>query len=144
METSFSYRGYGIPKKDLSEKKILAIKKKLTVAPFQPGNFGPPPKSFSLFLESPSKIYLPRYFGLQKFGKPVINKQESGLSLGPDVKFNGQLRQKYRREAQHNLLMVLKKHLVVAINLPCGYGKTILALSLITHPEIQKNSYSCS
>ena len=34
METSFSYRGYGIPKKDLSEKKILAIKKKINSSPF--------------------------------------------------------------------------------------------------------------
>lgn len=140
METSFSYRGYGIPKKDLSEKKIHSIKKKLTVAPFQPGNFGPRPQSFSLFIESPSKIYLPRYFGLEKFGIPVIHKQEPGLSISPDVTFSGQLRP-VQREAQTQFIEGIKKTLGGGlINLPCGYGKTILALSLITHPEIQKKT----
>ena len=110
METSFSYRGYGIPKKDLSEKKIHSIKKKLTVAPFQPGNFGPRPQSFSLFIESPSKIYLPRYFGLEKFGIPVINKQEPGLSIGPDVGLVVNYDHDKER-LKHNLSRVLKRFL---------------------------------
>lgn len=138
--TSLSDRGYGILK-TIGEDKIKTLKKKLTVTPFQPVKFGPRPIPFTLFVNSPSKIYVPRYFGLKEYGQPdTIKKNKLQESLSDKVIFKGKLRP-IQLEAQKTFINEGKKYLNGGlVNLPCGYGKTILALSLITHSEIRKKT----
>ena len=136
MSKFFSNRGYSVLKSTLSDKEIAKIKKDLTVSPFQPGNFGPRPQSFILYMESPSKIYLPRYFGWSSFGNPDINKTitprlQAVQKLRQEIVFKGNLRP-VQIEAQEAFLAGTKNTLGGGlINLPCGYGKTILALSIL-------------
>jgi hypothetical protein len=66
MITSLSNRGYGIPKKN-NEKLITKLKKELTVSPnnnFDTNDI----KEYPVYLESDNKLYIPKFFGLQKFG----------------------------------------------------------------------------
>ena len=42
-------------------------------------------------MESPKKLYVPRFYGLNKFGKPKVNKMVEGEKI--DIKFKGDLDQ---------------------------------------------------
>ncbi len=91
MEGSYlGSRGYVLLKSSLSDKELLDIKTELTVTPYTPEGYGSKPESFKNYLESNTKIYLPKYYALQKFGLPEKDKLNDGLAI--DVKFNGKLR----------------------------------------------------
>ena len=65
-------------KKEL-DLEVLKIKKELTVNPFIVGDFGNgAEKRFSLFLESPNSIYIPRFYANEKFGDPTVTKMDDG------------------------------------------------------------------
>lgn len=69
-----SSRGYSIKKNEYNESNIINIKKELTVKPFINTNFGPPAKEFKVYFENEKKLYIPRFYGIDKFGYPVIIK----------------------------------------------------------------------
>ena len=80
IETSLSCNGYKIKKKFLKPSEIKEIKKDLTVNPFTFGDFGEKnEKKFSIYMESPSSLYLPRFYGQDKFGNPTKNKINEGI-----------------------------------------------------------------
>ena len=62
--------GYSIVKSSLSKKELLDLKKELTVTPHVNQEYGDVPHSFEVFRQNKEKIYLPRFFGLKKYGKP--------------------------------------------------------------------------
>jgi superfamily II DNA or RNA helicase len=129
IESSLSRNGYKIKKKNLKPQQIKEIKKDLTVNPFTYGDFGEKnEKKFSLFMESPSSLYLPRFYGQDKFGNPSKNKIEDGSPI--NIKFKGSLRKEqepivklYHDEALKNGGGL--------ISLKCGGGKTVLSLWII-------------
>jgi hypothetical protein len=91
IETSLSCSGYKIKKKHLKPSQIKEIKKDLIVNPFTYGDFGEKnEKKFSLFMESPTSLYLPRFYGQDNYGEPTNNKIEDGQPI--DIKFKGSLR----------------------------------------------------
>ena len=47
-------------------------------------------KKFSLYMESPNSLYLPRFYGQDKLGLPNKNKINEGTPI--TIKFNGSLR----------------------------------------------------
>mgnify|MGYP001162515137 CR=1 FL=1 len=69
-----SRRGYSLIKDKLSSKELKELKKELTVAPISHINYGPSPTPFKIYKESKQKIYVPKSFGLKKFGDPDLNK----------------------------------------------------------------------
>lgn len=83
-------RGYVLYKSNLTEQELLKLKQELTVIPFTAEGYGQPAESFKSYQESSSKLYLPRYYALQKFGLPKINKLNNGLDIHID--FKGSLR----------------------------------------------------
>ena len=60
-------KGYSIHKKNLSSSAIETIKQKLTVKPYTYNDDANP---FPIYLESPNKLYLPRYYGIKNHGNP--------------------------------------------------------------------------
>ena len=72
--TFLSNRGYAIEKKHFSEDIIERLKNYLTVKASTTPELAHLEKSFPVFRESSKKLYIPRYFGLQIFGKPKHNK----------------------------------------------------------------------
>ena len=60
--SSLSNHGYKIKKTAFDSKVIKEIKKELTVNPYTYGDFGTKnEKKFSLYMESPNSLYLPRF-----------------------------------------------------------------------------------
>ena len=129
IKTTLSRNGYKIKKSELNIKTLKEIKKDLTVNPFVIGDFGNgSEKRFSLFMESPSSLYIPRFYAQEKFGEPTINKMEEGESI--HLKFNGSL-----RPEQQPIIKLYQEACTKRggglISLKCGGGKTVLALYII-------------
>ena len=73
-KTVLSVRGYSITKSDLSDDEIYQLRKDLTAKPQINAAFNQTPQKFRIYLESPLKLYLPRHYGLNKYGPPTLNK----------------------------------------------------------------------
>ncbi len=133
MFSILSKNGYGILKSALSEKEIEHIRKDLTMTPkvnFDAGgggNASPEDLTFMLYSENEKRIYIPRYYGLQKFGAPTLCKLTSGADI--NINFIGSLRDA-QQEPISNFLKAandpLKRGGIISV--PCGFGKTIMSL----------------
>ena len=88
MPTSLSCNGYKIVKKEYTNAEIKAIKDELSVKPFVYNQKND--SKFQVYLESPKKLYLPRFFGLERFGQPVNDTMNEGEDI--EIDFNGKLR----------------------------------------------------
>jgi superfamily II DNA or RNA helicase len=129
METFLSSRGYAIIKNEYTQKIIKEIKKELNVSPaINPISSFNNNKEYPIYLESDNKLYIPKCYGLNKLGLPTHNKLSSGIDC-PNLIFNGTL-----RDIQ---LKPIEKFIEAAINpaklggiisVPCGFGKTIMAI----------------
>ena len=79
VNTTLSRNGYKIKKSELSQKELKTLKTDLTVNPYVVGDFGNgSEKRFSLYMESPNSIYIPRFYAYDKYGLPTENKMIEG------------------------------------------------------------------
>ena len=129
MNKILSNNGYKIKKDEHDSSIIKDIKKDLTVNPFIYGEFGDKnEKKFSLFMESPNSLYLPRFYGQDRFGKPTIDKLKKGDEI--NLKFNGKMR-KEQEPIIDTYIQAANKNGGGLISLKCGGGKTVLSLYII-------------
>jgi superfamily II DNA or RNA helicase len=91
------------------------------------------PKTFNIFAETDSMIVVPKYFGLKHFGVPGRVSIPPGKDV-TNVGFVGTLRSSEQEapvtaflNAAFSLL-----HMGGIISLPCGAGKTVVALKIIS------------
>ena len=133
MDTILSINGYGIAKKDNTEL-IMQIKEELTMTPnvnFSMG--GEDVKSFPVYIDAEKRLYVPRYYGLQKFGLP----KKCTLSEGehrPNMIFMGKLRDE-QIEPVTNYIAAAQDPLKRGgiISMKCGGGKTIMSVYVACH-----------
>ena len=135
MYSILSKNGYGILKSALDEKKLESIRKDLTMVPkvnFDMGasknnSLSADELTFQLYCENEKRIYIPRFYGLQKYGVPSLCKLTSGEDINVD--FIGSLRET-QQEPIENFLKAARDPLKMGgiISVPCGFGKTIMSL----------------
>ena len=71
MNSKLTKNGYTIRKSEHSTSLIKEVKDELTVKPFSYNkNNKTDANRLRVFLESPKKLYLPRFYGYKKFGEP--------------------------------------------------------------------------
>ena len=88
-----SSRGFVIEKKNLSEKELKNLKDELTVSPKENHmmrNFQGESTKIIVYRENENKIYIPRFFGCEKYGVPHKNEILEGSNI--DVPFIHELR----------------------------------------------------
>lgn len=124
-----SKRGYILRKKFLSEDEINKIRSELTVKPNVGGDFGAPEQPFKIFLENDNKLYLPKFYGIDNFGNADQNTLPHGQDI--DISFSLQLKDEQKIPAEHTINAYKTKGGGI-LSLPCGFGKTILALYFIS------------
>ena len=125
MATALGTRGYSVIKSSISLRELEAIKDELTVIPFAPQDYAVnKPIPFKLYQESSQKIYLPKAYGLKKFGLPETNKINSGYDI--NVEFVGQLRPE-QKEPVEKVLQACKDPLRNGgiLSVPCAFGKCL-------------------
>jgi superfamily II DNA or RNA helicase len=130
METYLSQRGYAILKNNTNNALISNLKKELNVSPIlmSPINTKDGNKEYPLYLESDNKLYLPKCFGLEKFGKPLYDNLSSGIDC-PNLIFKGSLRDIQKIPIENFIKSAENpEKLGGIISVPCGFGKTIMAI----------------
>ena len=129
--SALSARGYSIPKDSLSLQELQDIKDELSVSPIISG--GAPikivPTVNKLYQESNTKIYVPKCFGLKRWGPPAKIKVSHGKAV--NLTFQGDLRPE--QEAPVNALYDACMNPAMMggiLNVYCGGGKTTMALNI--------------
>ena len=140
--TSLTARGYGLLKSAITPTALAELKKELTMVPVSTNGpmgagagGGAAATSFPLYQESANKIYVPKYFGLCRFGEPQRRELRPGdpFPSGTDaVRFAGSLREEQMRPIESFLQAAHDPMRMGGIlSLPCGAGKTVIALHLV-------------
>jgi superfamily II DNA or RNA helicase len=136
MYSILSKNGYGILKSAMNEKEFEHLKKDLTMVPRVNFDIGTSKNkksnsaedlTFQLYSENDKRIYIPRYYGLQKYGTPSLCKLTGGADI--NINFIGSLREA-QQEPISNFLKAANDPLKMGgiISVPCGFGKTIMSL----------------
>ena len=127
IDTLLSVYGYGILKEN-NETIINDLKKELTVSPKGTFSISTEPIKFCIYTENEKRIYIPRFYGLQKFGIPLKKTLKNGIDC-PNLVFNGSLREQ-QNEPVNNFIKAAEDPIKGGgiISVPCGFGKTIMAV----------------
>ena len=129
--TSLGNRGYTILKDSVSQSELNNIRRDLTVKAFVNEDYSAPSIPFPIYCESKKKIYMPRFYGIETYGKSNINKLRSGNTIS--VSFKGNIRDKQKPIIDAYLSSVNSSSGGGGIiSVPCGYGKTVLALYILS------------
>jgi superfamily II DNA or RNA helicase len=121
-------RGYAVRKDALTTEQTEQIRKDLTVAPKVLARFAKDSKPFPLFLESPSRFYLPRAWAQTTswLGEPEATVLGPGLPLPSKIAFKG-TPYPYQEEIIKTFMDQGGNGLICV---PCGRGKTFMALNI--------------
>ena len=135
MDTILCNQGYIITKKSITDSQIKSIKKDLRVKPFIQGSRGRFAKSFKIYLENEHKFCIPKFYGLNNFGKPKLVDFNKGNEI--NLNFAGSLRD-YQIDVINTVVPKIKNQEGGTISLPPGRGKTVIACKLIS--ELKKKT----
>lgn len=141
-----SKRGYAITKEQYDSKFLDKLRKELTVMPFTIEDYGAPPSSFPVYLESPKKIYIPKHYAYKHLGIPDSIKISEPAKI--NLSFTGSIRENQLEpinkfinscnlDGNYTKESLLKFSYGGIISLPCGWGKTVIALHLIAKLSVK-------
>jgi superfamily II DNA or RNA helicase len=127
-------KGYTIPKSCLSEAEMNYLKEELKVSPEVQGpQYGAPQDNtaFPVYRENDKKIYIPRFYGIDRYGTPTRSEITQGEPI--DLTFTKPL-----RDYQERIVDVYMKHVTNPVcegssvlggggilEVPCGRGKCL-------------------
>lgn len=127
MNSYLGIKGYTIYKEELSQTQLYHIRNELNVKPYSTHLTNVVP--YPIYRESSKKIYLPRYYGCEKFGPPKYNKLTEGDNIC--VEFKGNL-----YDYQINIINKYITHVSSSggglLDVEPGKGKTVMALNIIS------------
>ncbi len=95
-------KGYTVPKSVISPEDIAEIRKELYMRPVMNGK-PDPDVAFPVYRENDAKIYIPRFYGISRYGLPPTSEIEPGEDI--DVPFVKEL-----RDYQNEIIDVYIKH----------------------------------
>ena len=142
-------KGYTIPKNILEKEDEEFLRKDLFIKPLVQGvNYGPSTEStaFPVFRENTNKMYLPRFYGIERYGIPERSEIHCGHDI--DVDFTKPLRD-YQEKVVDNYINYVNTKICSGeiiedgnnyatigsggiIELYCGAGKTVCAIKIIS------------
>jgi superfamily II DNA or RNA helicase len=130
MNTYLSSRGYAVLKSELDDVALDSLRTELTVSPYNNGMMMTNIPKIPLYLESTKKIYIPKCFGIQKFGAPRFCTFDPSIPI--KLQFKGNLRPEQEGPIDSFLGAINDPNKTGGIiNLSCGAGKTVIGLYLI-------------
>ena len=121
-------KGYAITKSSLTPLQTNELRSALTVSPktttdrYQKTHF-------PIYYESKTRFYVPRHWGKKKFGEPEANIVPEGITLPPTVTFRSVAFPPHAFQ-EEIITSFLEKGSNGLICVPCGYGKTYMALNI--------------
>ena len=131
-------KGYTIPKKILNNNELNNIKNELFMKPFVPVKTKDDPNPFPAYRENDNKIYIPRFYGIKKYGLPDKSEIAEGENIS--VNFVKELRD-YQKKIINVYTDYVNTPIVNNSNINgngailevfTGRGKTVMALDIIS------------
>ena len=122
-------KGYSVHKNTLTQTEMYELRNELTVKP----NSGMPgyacSVSYPVYRESTNKIYIPRHFGIEKYGSVSKINISNGETI--NINFKGSL-----FDYQTNIVNKYIHHVSTSggglLDVEPGKGKTVMALNIIS------------
>jgi superfamily II DNA or RNA helicase len=125
-------KGYTIPKSALKKEDDEYLRKELLVKPMMFGVCAPIRNAFPVFRENTNKIYLPRFYGIKRYGLPDRCEIQDGVDIS--LEFTKPL-----RDYQEKIIDVYMNYVNTPIcknnetcngsggilEVPCGRGKCL-------------------
>lgn len=129
-------KGYTVPKSAIQKSDEEQFRKDLYVKPVLFGPNQQTVSAFPVFRENANKYYLPRFYGIQRYGLPHKSEIQEGDDIC--VPFDKPL-----RDYQDNIVDIymkyshkpeqpLHKSSGGILEVPCGRGKTVMGLKIIS------------
>jgi superfamily II DNA or RNA helicase len=129
MKSVLCRKGYILTKSLFDSVIIDNIKNELTVAPKLQDSYNKDIEPFPVFIENSTKISIPKYYGLHKLGIPDLIVDDEDIDI--DLKFSGVMRP-HQKKVLDTIIPKLMETKGGLISLPCGFGKTDMALYIIS------------
>ena len=85
---------------------------------------------YPLYIEKEECIGVPRFFGTEKYGKPIQDNTSLGESMNPSVIFTWELQNTPQKPQKKAVDAWLKNQGKGILCLPCGTGKTVISIYL--------------
>lgn len=133
MDTEIGSRGYSITLKTIPPHFLENIRNELYVKPLENPNFQGS-DAFPVFRMSKSKIYLPRFYGIERYLPPKKNTLPPGEPI--NLEFNGTLRD-IQEQTITATIKSYEEYGGGLVSLDTGLGKTVVALKLISLMKIK-------
>lgn len=120
---------YSLPVSGLGTEELEEEKERLTLQ--AKAAFGAPPPAYLAWSEGDGMLHVPRFYGLERYGPAERDERVEGEEIR--ISFVGKLTPIQERATSS----VFEKQLSdeggggVLVSLPCGYGKTVWAVSAI-------------
>jgi len=132
-KTYLGHKGYSIYKDSITLKEQVFIRQELTVKPYTPKS---PVRltPYPIYRESAKKFYVPRMFGIATFGLP--NESRIGDCIPINIAFEGKLRDEQTFIVE-KYINYLKTNFGGLLDIYCGFGKTVLALMILTRVRLK-------
>jgi hypothetical protein len=130
-------KGYTIPKSILTKEETDFLKEDLIMRPYVFGATGPI-ESFPVYRENTAKIYLPRFYGIARYGIPKKSELQEGDDIAVD--FIAPLRDYQDKIINIYMTHVSSNHSDSLVNnsgggaileVPCGRGKCLAKDTLV-------------
>ena len=134
-------KGYTILRSSLSDEDQKILHEELNVKPVTIGpvyNAQTDQGAFPVYRENAKKIYIPRFYGIERYGLP--NRSEITQGEDINVEFPKSLRD-YQDKIVDVYMNHVKKPICIGsekignggiLEVPCGRGKTVMALKIIS------------
>lgn len=121
-------KGYTIPKSVLEKWDELEIKEECTMIPFTNTRCAGNAEStkFFVFRENDNKLYIPRFYGIERYGLPCRSDIPQGLAI--DCQFSGHLRPIQIPIVDTYLKQVSGGSGGGILEAGCGVGKTAMGI----------------
>jgi superfamily II DNA or RNA helicase len=133
LDTIVSRNGYGIAKSNLTSEDRAIIQKDLIVTPVAATNYAAKgqQKRFAIYGESAARIWVPRFWGIEKYGAPTKFTLSPGLDIA--VKPTITLRP-YQVPIVEAFMSAVNNETGGGglICVPCGWGKTKMAIYIMS------------
>lgn len=123
--------GYLLKKDQLTSQQLKQVIKDLTVTPYVIKAYKSmaPPKSYPIYQESPNYLYVPRFYGIEKFGLPVKDKIPQGENLNDSVKFIFNMLP-HQHTCFSKGVQAMNTIGGGILSVYCGFGKTAMGIKL--------------
>lgn len=127
-----SKKGYVLKKENLSSEELTNIKLELQGKPLTDGKFITKDNKFQVYIETKNKIYIPKMYGISKYGLPnIVLDNYNGKKWSHKIGFNGTLLER-QIEPVNALIKSCKEKGGGILDLKTGYGKTFCALYVLS------------